>query len=231
MYARRSFGEGEFLFRRRHTRLLGADDAASLDEWERVHVCQLGPDRLALAPPGCYLSHACDPNAMRHGVKVFAAAHRGGRRDHDRLPDQRLRGQLVAVPVRHRQLHRNRRRQLLRPGSGRGCLPHARRSSGASTDAVFGPCAPVSDEPAVAEWDDPEPAVAVPLELHLGAPLLVQRHGAVAQLVDQACPLAGRRPATAPGRPRARGCGARSWRGRRCSPCGRAPPDGADRAP
>ena len=83
-------------------------------------------------------------------------------------------------------------------------LPHARRSSGASTDAVFGPCAPVSDEPAVAEWDDPEPAVAVPLELHLGAPLLVQRHGAVAQLVDQACPLAGRRPATAPGRPRAR---------------------------
>ena len=73
VYARRSFGEGEFLFRRRHTRLLGADDAASLDEWERVHVCQLGPDRLALlAPPGCYLNHACDPNAMRHGVKVFA---------------------------------------------------------------------------------------------------------------------------------------------------------------
>jgi hypothetical protein len=25
-----------------------------------------------LAPPGCYLNHSCDPNAMRHGVKVFA---------------------------------------------------------------------------------------------------------------------------------------------------------------
>jgi SET domain len=22
-------------------------------------------------PQGCYLNHACDPNAMRHGVKVF----------------------------------------------------------------------------------------------------------------------------------------------------------------
>ena len=27
-----------------------------------------------------------------------------------------------------------------------------------------------SDQPAIAGWDDPEPAVAVPLELHLGAP-------------------------------------------------------------
>ncbi len=25
-----------------------------------------------LLPPGCYLNHACDPNAMRSGVKVFA---------------------------------------------------------------------------------------------------------------------------------------------------------------
>ena len=34
---------------------------------------QLGPDRFAvLAPPGCYLNHSCDPNAMRHGVTVFA---------------------------------------------------------------------------------------------------------------------------------------------------------------
>jgi hypothetical protein len=38
-----------------------------------MHLCELGFDRLAvLAPPGCYLNHSCDPNAMRHGVKVFA---------------------------------------------------------------------------------------------------------------------------------------------------------------
>ncbi len=25
-----------------------------------------------LLPPGCYLNHSCEPNAMRSGVKVFA---------------------------------------------------------------------------------------------------------------------------------------------------------------
>lgn len=45
----------------------------SLPEWERLHLCELSFERFAvLAPPGCYLNHACDPNAMRHGVKVFA---------------------------------------------------------------------------------------------------------------------------------------------------------------
>jgi SET domain len=40
---------------------------------DRIHLCELGFDRFAvLAPPGCYLNHSCDPNAMRHGVKVFA---------------------------------------------------------------------------------------------------------------------------------------------------------------
>jgi hypothetical protein len=73
VFAHRSFAEGEFIFRRRHTHVLRADEAGSLDEWDRVHLCQLGPDRLAvLAPPGCFLNHSCDPNAMRHGVKVFA---------------------------------------------------------------------------------------------------------------------------------------------------------------
>ncbi len=36
-------------------------------------MCELGWDRFAvLVPPGCYLNHSCDPNAMRSGVKVFA---------------------------------------------------------------------------------------------------------------------------------------------------------------
>lgn len=73
VYARRAFGEGEFIFLRRHTRILTASELPGAAEWERIHLCELGFDRFAvLAPPGCYLNHSCDPNAMRHGVKVFA---------------------------------------------------------------------------------------------------------------------------------------------------------------
>lgn len=74
VYAVRPFDVGEFIFRRRHTRVLVEDDLATATEWERVHLCQLGPDRFAVVgPPGCYLNHSCDPSAMRHGVVVFAA--------------------------------------------------------------------------------------------------------------------------------------------------------------
>lgn len=73
VYARRAFAEGEFIFRRRHARILSRADLDHASEWERVHLCELGFDRFAvLAPPGCYLNHSCEPNAMRHGVKVFA---------------------------------------------------------------------------------------------------------------------------------------------------------------
>jgi hypothetical protein len=48
-------------------------DVATATEWEHIHLCELGFDRFAvLAPPGRYLNHSCDPNAMRHGVMVFA---------------------------------------------------------------------------------------------------------------------------------------------------------------
>jgi hypothetical protein len=73
VYARRAFGAGELLFRRRHTKVVSEAEISSLSAWERVHLCELGFDRYAvLAPPGCYLNHSCDPNAMRHGVVVFA---------------------------------------------------------------------------------------------------------------------------------------------------------------
>jgi hypothetical protein len=73
VFARRPFAVGEFIFRRRHARILTADELAAAPEWERIHLCELDVDRFAvLAPPGCYLNHSCDPNAMRHGVKVFA---------------------------------------------------------------------------------------------------------------------------------------------------------------
>jgi hypothetical protein len=44
-----------------------------LSEDERRHLCELDRETsAALLPPGCYLNHACDPNAMRHGVDVYA---------------------------------------------------------------------------------------------------------------------------------------------------------------
>jgi SET domain len=54
-------------------RVLRGHELDQASEWERIHLCELGFDRFAvLAPPGCYLNHSCDPNAMRHGVKVSA---------------------------------------------------------------------------------------------------------------------------------------------------------------
>jgi hypothetical protein len=73
VYARRSFAKDEFIFRRRHARVVAAGDIPALTGWERDHLCELGFDRFAvLAPPGCYLNHSCDPSAMRHGAEVFA---------------------------------------------------------------------------------------------------------------------------------------------------------------
>lgn len=73
VFARRPFTPGEFIFRRHHKRVVTSSGLDDLSDWDRAHLCELGFDRFAvLAPPGCYLNHACEPNAMRHGVKVFA---------------------------------------------------------------------------------------------------------------------------------------------------------------
>jgi hypothetical protein len=73
VFARRDFAPGEFIFRRRHGRIVVAADIARLSEEERRHLCELDFDRWAvLWPPGCFLNHSCEPTAMRSGVKVFA---------------------------------------------------------------------------------------------------------------------------------------------------------------
>lgn len=73
VYARRRFNAGDFIFRRRHGRVLPSVDIPSLSEDERQHLCELDFHSVAvLLPPGCYLNHSCAPNAMRSGVKVFA---------------------------------------------------------------------------------------------------------------------------------------------------------------
>ncbi|MBA4179454.1 MAG: hypothetical protein C0506_02600 [Anaerolinea sp.] len=73
VFARRTFQPGEFIFRRRHGRVVSNRDIPSLSEDERRHLCELDFETSAvLLPPGCYLNHSCEPNAMRSGVKVFA---------------------------------------------------------------------------------------------------------------------------------------------------------------
>lgn len=73
VFALRDFRAGEFIFRRRHGRILRYDEIETLSERDARHLCELDFERCAvLLPPGCYLNHSCDPNAMRSGVKVFA---------------------------------------------------------------------------------------------------------------------------------------------------------------
>jgi SET domain-containing protein len=73
VFARRDFVAGEFIFRRRHARILIGAEIASRSAADEMHLCELDWDRFAvLLPPGAYLNHSCDPNAMRSGVKVFA---------------------------------------------------------------------------------------------------------------------------------------------------------------
>jgi uncharacterized protein len=73
VFALRAFDVGQFVFRRRHLRVVRTAELPTLSAEDRIHLCELDVDRFAvLAPPGSYLNHSCDPNAMRHGVKVFA---------------------------------------------------------------------------------------------------------------------------------------------------------------
>ncbi len=73
VFALRDFAPGEFIFRRRHGRVVRGNEIAELTAEEQRHLCELDWETSAvLLPPGCYLNHSCDPNAMRSGVKVFA---------------------------------------------------------------------------------------------------------------------------------------------------------------
>jgi SET domain-containing protein len=73
VFARRDFNQGEFIFRRRHGRVISMSEVDTLSEEDRRHLCELDFETTAvLLSPGCYLNHSCDPNAMRRGVKIFA---------------------------------------------------------------------------------------------------------------------------------------------------------------
>ncbi len=72
VFALRDFAKGEFIFRRRHGRVVANRDISLLSEEDQRHLCELDWDTCAvLLPPGCYLNHSCDPNAIRRGVNVY----------------------------------------------------------------------------------------------------------------------------------------------------------------
>jgi hypothetical protein len=73
VFALRDFHKGEFIFRRRNGRVVTTAEISSLSSEDQMHLTELGFDSYAIVlPPGAYLNHSCDPNAMRSGVKVFA---------------------------------------------------------------------------------------------------------------------------------------------------------------
>lgn len=73
VFALRAFARGDFIFRRRNGPVVDAAGLARLSAEDQMHMTELGFDRYAVVlPPGAYLNHSCDPNAMRSGVKVFA---------------------------------------------------------------------------------------------------------------------------------------------------------------
>jgi hypothetical protein len=73
VFALRGFRRGDFIFRRRNGRVVTGDEIARLTPEDQMHLTELDWNRFAVVlPPGCYLNHSCEPNAMRSGVKVFA---------------------------------------------------------------------------------------------------------------------------------------------------------------
>ena len=63
----------EFIFRRRHGRIIASSKISGLSEDDQRQLCELDFETsVVLLPPGCYLNHSRDRNAMRHGVVVFA---------------------------------------------------------------------------------------------------------------------------------------------------------------
>lgn len=73
VFALRSFAPGEFIFRRRNGPPIRYEELEQVPTDRREHLTELDREHCAIVePPGAYLNHSCEPNAMRSGVKVFA---------------------------------------------------------------------------------------------------------------------------------------------------------------
>ncbi|HEY7021173.1 MAG TPA: SET domain-containing protein-lysine N-methyltransferase [Ktedonobacterales bacterium] len=73
VFALRHFGAGEFIFRRRRGRIISNSEIATLSAEDQRHLDEIDENTSEiLTSPGCYFNHACEPNAMPHGVDLYA---------------------------------------------------------------------------------------------------------------------------------------------------------------
>jgi SET domain-containing protein len=73
VFALRYFAAGEFIFRRRRGRIIANSAIATLPADDQRHLDEIDENTSEiLTSPGCYFNHACEPNAMPHGMDLYA---------------------------------------------------------------------------------------------------------------------------------------------------------------
>ena len=73
VFALRDFPKGAVLFRRRYSRVVRNIELALLSEEDRRHKDELDWETsVIMLPPGCYINHSCDPNAILKGNTFYA---------------------------------------------------------------------------------------------------------------------------------------------------------------
>jgi SET domain-containing protein len=73
VFALRHFAAGDFIFRRRRGRIISNSEIATLPAEVQRHLDEIDEDTSEiLTSPGCYFNHACEPNAMPHGLDLYA---------------------------------------------------------------------------------------------------------------------------------------------------------------
>jgi SET domain-containing protein len=73
VFALRHFNAGEFIFRRRRGRIIANSEIAALSAEDQRHLDEIDENTSEiLTSPGCYFNHACEPNAMPHGMDLYA---------------------------------------------------------------------------------------------------------------------------------------------------------------
>ncbi len=73
VFTLRQFAAGEFIFRRRRSRIIANSEIPTLPAEDQRHLDEIDADTSeVLTSPGCYFNHACEPNAMPHGMDLYA---------------------------------------------------------------------------------------------------------------------------------------------------------------
>ena len=73
VFALRDFPRGAILFRRRYSQVVSNAELALLSEEDQRHKDELDWETsVIMLPPGCYINHSCDPNAILKGNTFYA---------------------------------------------------------------------------------------------------------------------------------------------------------------